>query len=86
MPEFIVGQEVVWHYTTTRGWSYGYDVPGVVTAVTSKRVQIAVRWRVQGGAWQDVRRWVTPGKLSAAEDTAAEYAQILRVSDEGVGR
>jgi hypothetical protein len=64
MAEFTVGQEVVWHYETTRGWGAVYDVPGVVTKLGRTRVQIEVRQRVRGGEWQAVRRWVTPGKLS----------------------
>lgn len=60
---FAVGQKVLWHFETTRGWGADFHVPATAIKLGRKRVRIAAE--LKKGGTQEV--WVTPEKLKAKD-------------------
>ena len=87
---FKVGDSVTWNYEARGGYGYFMAVPGVVTKLAGKRVEIAVpsqskqaRTRVGSitlpdSQWIRVTRWVKPEKL-APRHTRASPEEIARL-------
>ena len=72
-----VGALAIWHHLPRGGYGYIHAVPCVVTGVTEKRVQIAVR-KTDGFV---VKRSVKPEALSPiASDFNREQAMFIRES------
>ena len=87
---FKVGDRVTWNYEARGGYGYVMAVPGVVTKLAGKRVEIAVpsqskqaRTRVGSitlpdSQWIRVTRWVKPEKL-VARHTRASPEEVARL-------
>ena len=86
---FKVGDRVTWNYEARGGYGYVMAVPGVVTKLAAKRVEIAVpsqskqaRTRVGSIAlpdsqWIRVTRWVQPERLTPRVASAGEAERVL---------
>ena len=93
---FKVGDRVTWNYEARGGYGYVMAVPGVVTKLAGKRVEIAVpsqskqaRTRVGSitlpdSQWIRVTRWVKPEKLVARHTRASpeEAARLIEPEPE----
>ena len=91
---FKVGDRVTWNYEVRGGYGYVMAVPGVVTKLAGKRVEIAVpsqsnRTRVGSitlpdSQWIRVTRWVKPEKLVARHTRASpeEAARLIEPEPE----
>ena len=87
---FKVGDRVTWNYEARGGYGYVMAVPGVVTKLAGKRVEIAVpsqskqaRTRVGSitlpdSQWIRVTRWVKPEKL-VPRHTRASPEEVARL-------
>src|SRR6202521_3394962 len=87
---FKVGDRVTWNYEARGGYGYAMPVPGVVTKLAGKRVEIAVpsqskqaRTRVGSitlpdSQWIRVTRWVKPEKL-VPRHTRASREEVARL-------
>ena len=87
---FKVGDRVTWNYEARGGYGYVMAVPGVVTKLAGKRVEIAVpsqskqaRTRVGSitlpdSQWSRVTRWVKPEKL-VPRHTRASPEEVARL-------
>ena len=93
---FKVGDRVTWNYEARGGYGYVMAVPGVVTKLAGKRVEIAVpsqskqaRTRVGSitlpdSQWIRVTRWVKPEKLVPRHTRASpeEAARLIESEPE----
>ena len=87
---FKVGDRVTWNYEARGGYGYAMPVPGVVTKLAGKWVEIAVpsqskqaRTRVGSitlpdSQWIRVTRWVKPEKL-VPRHTRASPEEVARL-------
>src|SRR5271166_1238836 len=87
---FKVGDRVTWNYEARGAYGYVMAVPGVVTKLASKRVEIAVpsqskqaRTRVGSitlpdSQWSRVTRWVKPERL-VPRHTRASPEEVARL-------
>src|SRR5271165_2112093 len=87
---FKVGDRVTWNYEARGGYGYVTAVPGVVTKLAGKRVEIAVpsqskqaRTRIGSitlpdSQWIRVTRWVEPEKL-VPRHTRASPEEVARL-------
>ena len=48
MTVFYIGQPVLWHYETHKGWGASWWVPAIIIKIGPKRIQIAAELRNGG--------------------------------------
>jgi hypothetical protein len=87
---FKVGDRVTWNYEARGGYGYVTAVPGVVTKLAGKRVEIGVPSQskqartpvgpitLPDSQWIRVTRWVKPEKL-VARHTRASPEEVARL-------
>ncbi len=74
MDTFTVNDQINWHYTHPASYGYSLNIPGKVTILTGKRVQIEIHNKKSGDT---VRRWVQPTNLYQTGYAYCDYCGIL---------
>jgi hypothetical protein len=73
MAHFIPGDQIIWHYTPSGGYGYVQTIPGKVTKIGNKRIQIEIHKR-NGSA---LIRWVWENNLEFTGKAYCDYCHNL---------